>query len=67
MRVPYLHRAGAGFRTAGGDSTMTGMSVRPIVAGDPAPDFELPSLTGGSVRLSDYRGKKVVLFMWASW
>ena len=46
---------------------MTGMSVRPIVAGDPAPDFELPSLTGGSVRLSDYRGKKVVLFMWASW
>ena len=46
---------------------MTGMAVRQIVAGDPAPDFELPSLTGGSVRLSDYRGKKVVLFMWASW
>ena len=46
---------------------MTGMAVRPIVAGDPAPDFELPSLTGGSVRLSDYRCKKVVLFMWASW
>ena len=43
------------------------MAVRPIVAGDPAPAFELPSLTGGSVRLSDYRGKKVVLFMWASW
>ena len=46
---------------------MTSVAVRPIVAGDPAPDFELPSLTGGSVRLSDYRGTKVVLFMWASW
>ena len=46
---------------------MTGMAVGPIVAGVPAPDFELPSLTGGSVRLSEYRGKKVVLFMWASW
>ena len=43
------------------------MAVRPIVARDPAPAFELPSLAGGSVRLSDYRGKKVVLFMWASW
>ena len=46
---------------------LAGMAVRPIVAGVPAPDFELPSLTGGSVRLSDYMGRKVVLFMWASW
>ena len=46
---------------------MTGTAVVPIAPGDPAPDFELPSLAGGSVRLSDYRGKKVVLFMWASW
>ena len=47
--------------------TLARMAVGPIVAGVPAPDFELPSLTGGPVRLSDYRGKKVVLFMWASW
>ena len=46
---------------------MNGTPVRTIVAGDTAPDFELPSLSGGSVRLSDYRGSKVVLFMWASW
>ena len=46
---------------------MTRVALRPTVAGDPAPDFELPSLTGGSVRLSDYRSTKVVLFMWASW
>ena len=41
--------------------------IRTIVAGDAAPDFELPSLGGGPVRLSDYRGRKIVLFMWASW
>ena len=46
---------------------MKSVAFRPIVAGDPAPDFELPSLAGGSVRLSDYLGTKVVLFMWASW
>ena len=46
---------------------MNGATFRTIVAGDTAPDFELPSLTGGSAKLSDYRGRKVVLFMWASW
>ena len=46
---------------------MNGAPFRTIVAGDTAPDFELPSLTGGSAKLSDYRGRKVVLFMWASW
>jgi peroxiredoxin Q/BCP len=33
--------------------------------GDHAPDFELPSSTGGNVRLSDFRGKsEVVLFFY---
>ena len=43
------------------------MTSKPVTAGIPAPDFELTSLAGSSVRLSDYRGRKVVLFMWASW
>lgn len=30
-------------------------------AGPPAPDFSLPALDGKTVRLSDYRGKSVVL------
>ena len=42
-------------------------TVRSINLGDEAPDFSLPSLDGEQVRLSDYRGKKLVLFMWASW
>ena len=32
-----------------------------------APDFELPDLAGRLHRLSDYRGRKVVLLSWASW
>jgi hypothetical protein len=32
-----------------------------------APDFALPDPTGRLHRLSDYRGKKVLLVTWASW
>lgn len=32
-----------------------------------APDFELPDLTGRTHRLSEHRGKKVLLAAWASW
>jgi len=30
--------------------------------GSPAPDFKLPANISGEIALSDYRGKKVVLF-----
>jgi thiol-disulfide isomerase/thioredoxin len=33
----------------------------------PAPDFALPRLTGESLRLSDLRGKVVLLNFWATW
>lgn len=32
-----------------------------------APDFRLPDLDGKLHSLSDYRGKKVLLYCWASW
>ena len=35
--------------------------------GKMAPDFRLPKLSGGHGRLSDYRGKKILLFHFASW
>lgn len=35
-----------------------------LQAGDPAPDFELQSDKGTSVRLADLRGKRVVLFFY---
>src|SRR5262249_4596807 len=35
--------------------------------GEVAPDFELETLDGGTVRLSDFRGRPVVVNFWASW
>jgi peroxiredoxin len=35
--------------------------------GQPAPDFILQTIDGSTARLSDFRGKTVVLNFWASW
>jgi len=35
-----------------------------LTIGDTAPDFELPSDTGKQIKLSDYRGKRVVLYFY---
>ena len=43
------------------------MKRRESLASLEAPDFELPDLDGKMHRLSDYRGKKVLLAAWASW
>lgn len=41
-------------------------ALRPDYAAEnrTAPDFELPALGGGKVRLSDYRGKTVIVNFW---
>lgn len=36
-------------------------------AGQLAPDFELQTVSGETVRLSDFRGEKVLLNFWATW
>lgn len=38
-----------------------------VEVGKPAPDFEARHLHGKSVKLSDYRGKTVILNLWATW
>ncbi|WP_040285065.1 peroxiredoxin family protein [Sporosarcina koreensis] len=48
--------------TASGPIENTGLSNQQT-----APDFTLETLSGESVKLSDYRGKKVFLNFWASW
>ncbi|MEK4362348.1 thioredoxin-dependent thiol peroxidase [Paenibacillus sp. FSL M8-0212] len=35
-----------------------------LTVGELAPDFELPSSTGESVKLSDYRGQRVLLYFY---
>lgn len=45
-------------------------SNQPVVGlerGDLAPDFELETLDGETVKLSDFRGQRVMLNFWATW
>ena len=39
------------------------MTIR-LQAGDPAPDFSLPSDTGETVTLSDFRGQRVIVYFY---
>ena len=43
--------------------------VAAVQVGDLAPDFKLPATTGGMIKLSDFRGKQMVLieFYHADW
>src|SRR5512135_2959484 len=41
--------------------------VSTAAAGKTAPDFELKDINGKVVKLSDFRGKAVVLNFWATW
>jgi peroxiredoxin Q/BCP len=40
------------------------MANLPLKAGDPAPDFTTVTDTGATVKLADYRGKRVVLYFY---
>lgn len=44
-----------------------GQIVIGIEEGNKAPDFELETLDGNKIKLSDYQGKKVILNFWATW
>jgi peroxiredoxin len=40
---------------------------RTPAVGEVAPDIALPGLDGRTIRLSDFRGQRLLVFMWASW
>ena len=41
--------------------------IRPLQEGRPAPDFTFPDLDARKVSLSDFRGKVVLVNIWATW
>ena len=49
------------------DSLFNQSSGPGLKKGLPAPDFTLPGLDGKMVRLADYKGKVVLLNIWATW
>jgi peroxiredoxin Q/BCP len=40
------------------------MNTKPLSIGDPAPDFVLPSDSGKAVTLSEFRGRRVILYFY---
>ena len=38
-----------------------------INLGDTVPDFNLTSLDGSQTEITSFRGKPLIIFMWASW
>jgi peroxiredoxin/protocatechuate 3,4-dioxygenase beta subunit len=47
--------------------TITVKAVKHLNVGDPAPDFSTKTLDGQALKLSDFKGKYVLLDFWATW
>lgn len=66
IRSPYL------WTIAGGAAIVVVAWVgrsryQPVITGSVAPDFTVAAMKGGEVSLSDYRGRVVLVNVWATW
>ena len=48
------------------ESNVVVVESNPLI-GQPAPEFELPTVNGQQLALSDFRGRPVIVNFWASW
>lgn len=54
-------------QTAGSKNVNKTSQIGTLKIGAKAPNFELTTLTGEKMKLSDYKGKKIMLNFWATW
>lgn len=66
--APLKPAAEMGAPQAGGETPADGKDPGPPpMRGKTAPDFTLPTLDGGVMKLAEHKGKLIFLNIWASW
>ena len=68
IALGFMSLALAGCATGGGGSSPSlGEKVGEVTVGRPMPDLMLRDMQGREVRLSDFKGKVVLVDVWATW
>jgi thiol-disulfide isomerase/thioredoxin len=65
--VILLGGCGGGGEGGGEDPAFSPFTALPVEARQAVPAFDLERMGGGRLRLEDYRGRIVLLNIWASW
>lgn len=64
--LPLIRRTGRMCALAALCVLLGSVPAAAVTVGELAPDFALPSVSGGNVRLSEHRGEVVLLTFWSS-